>query len=162
MHYTTVWGYLLYLFIFPILGLICLLFKKRWVLLRRLLVIALIPVVTYYLSIFVSELKSKPLIGHFTVGDPVTCMCGHEDFLLIHEYSFYYYCPGHRERDLIGKVIRSKNIATLINNDGHIEFKIRWNGKAHYDIKNGKKTLIKQVNNPWRTWLPWFLSEDEY
>lgn len=160
MSRVQIWVTLFYAFVLPILGIACMIFKRRWLFFKRLLIIALIPVTIKFSVIFISKLQSKPLYGHFKIGEDFICLCGHESFILIEKEHFYDCCPGHRDKYLCGKVARKKNIARLITKDGEIFCDLRWNGEKHYELHKGKRRYIEQVNNPWRTWLPWAESSD--
>ena len=149
-----------YVLILPFLALISLIFKKRFLLLKRLLVIGLIPIVIYFIVIFMSKIQSKPLLGHFKIGEDFVCVCGHESFTLIENDRYYDFCPGHNDKYLCGKIVRKKGKVHFVDKEGKIIYTLRWNGKKHYEIHNGKKKNVEQVNNPWRTWLPWIESDE--
>ena len=109
--------------------------------------------------------KAQPLLGVFDVE--LKCMGGHEIFLELNEDAAFEACPGHRQRMKVAEVVRSENTATVVDSrNGKDWFQITWDG-SDYTIdflKNPDSQSmfgmipirgeIKQMNNPWRLWIP--------
>ena len=115
--------------------------------------------------------QAQPLYGNFDVG--MKCMGGHEIFLDLEFSHAYQNCPGHRDRKLIGRIVRTKDSATIIDlRDSTPWLRIEWNGTTHsvsvIEKPDSQSTIgmisasqtTNQVNNPWRLWLPRLLPEN--
>jgi hypothetical protein len=119
-----------------------------------------------------ASVKSRPLYGYYDID--ARCMGGHEIFLDLKMDLAYQYCPGHRDRKLVGRVIRDSSSATVVDpKDGKLWFRIDWNGIGHSltFLKDGDSSSViglirdhkdlHQVTSPFRIWLPRILSKDD-
>lgn len=110
--------------------------------------------------IAVSQLQAKPFVGSFNTGG---CACGHEIFYLIENDDAFYYCPGHREKRLVGpvsKVADGIEVSDLIKKTP--DFRIRLeDGDFIFKFASEKSRwhVVEHVTNPWRTSLRWYLPE---
>lgn len=115
--------------------------------------------------------RARPLYGDFDMG--LKCMGGHEIFLRLEEHEAFNNCPGHRDKDLIGKLERTGNSAIILRKKDNIPWmRVDWNGSFHSLVflqsRNSstlegmasKLTPLPQVTNPFRTKLPRYLPED--
>lgn len=93
----------------------------------------------------------------------VHCMGGHEIFLHLKENEAFHHCPGHRQMDFVGRIERSVNSITVYRaSDDAPMCRVDLDGLKYSLTYLSTQTTfeIKQVNNPWRTWLPKFLPEE--
>jgi len=131
--------------------------RKRWIIFGvTILVLATI----YFVPIIVSSLKARPLYGDFDIG--TKCMGGHEIFLHLGEEQCFEHCPGHRDFSQNGWMSRNENeVAVRALEGGEVFYRIVFDGKKHFIVneKTSHREELKQVNNPWRTWLPTLLPE---
>ncbi|MGJ8643126.1 MAG: hypothetical protein ACSHX9_06940 [Luteolibacter sp.] len=132
--------------------------KKAILLLSCVLCIGL---VAWRLPILLQKSKAKPLQGYFGSWN---CACGHENFYELVGNDAFEICPGHRERKHLGKVIRTKDTATVISPKTKAPTLIfTYDGTKHFcDLLYSGSVPIpfEQINNPWRTVLPKYLPED--
>ena len=108
----------------------------------------------------VAASKARPLYGNFDMG--LRCMGGHEIFLYLDETQAYENCPGHRDLDPMGPVVRAKDSLTILHTkDSTPWLRIDYDGSRHTvtSAEKGWSEDLPQVANPWRTWLPKLLPE---
>jgi hypothetical protein len=129
-----------------------------------------IGVLTYAIPRIQAARSAQPLHGLFDVG--MKCMGGHEIFLELADDVAYDNCPGHRERKKVARIVRDESTATVMDpRDDRPWFRIEWNGSQHslVFLKHPDSQSIfgmipvrgeiRQVNDPWRLWLPRLLPE---
>ena len=132
--------------------------KRR--LLIAVVVIVLLGALGYVVPRLVAESKARPLYGNFDMG--LRCVGGHEIFLYVDETHAYENCPGHRDLDLIGSVIRSEDSFSIQRaKDSTPWVRVDYDGSRHMATseEKGWTEELPQVANPWRTWLPKILPE---
>lgn len=132
--------------------------KRRFLL--SIAVIVPLGAIGYLVPRLIAVSKVRPLYGNFEIGS--RCMGGHEIFLYLDETQAYESCPGHRNLDLMGSVVRTKDALTIFHSkDGTPWLRIAYDGSRHTvtSVEKGWSKDLPQVANPWRTWLPKFWSE---
>lgn len=133
--------------------------RKRLVKIGRaaLVVILLIWVVPVAFGFF----SAKTLQGCFRLA---SCACGHDVFLLVEEKEAFDYCPGHKEKKLIGPVSRSGDLITVLRaKDSRPEYEIKREDGVYFlrflSIKNNSWSQVDRITNPWRTTLRSYFPE---
>jgi hypothetical protein len=124
------------------------------------IVLSLIGTLGYTIPCIFAMSKARPLYGNFDMG--LQCMGGHEIFLFLDETLAYKNCPGHREMDPMGPIVRGKESLTIFRSDGKTPWlRIDYEGSRHKVTSSeiGWPNELPQVANPWRTWLPKLLPE---
>ncbi|MBK1856606.1 hypothetical protein JO972_16700 [Verrucomicrobiaceae bacterium 5K15] len=132
--------------------------KKKYVIAISLVGLLLL---VYVIPIIVAKSRARPLMGHFDLESK--CMGGHEIFLLIENGRYYFDCPGHNEKDDMGRVARSGDSITLLGLHDDLPWaRVDWNGSKHSItfIKDGENQDLPQVVSPWRLRLPYYISRD--
>jgi hypothetical protein len=131
---------------------------------RKLMIVFAVSVLFGSLGYLVPRLvaasKARPLYGNFDIG--LRCMGGHEIFLYLDETHAYENCPGHRDLDPMGPVVRTSDSLTILHSeDGTPWLRINYDGSRHMltNAEKGWSKFLPQVANPWRTWLPKLLPE---
>lgn len=121
--------------------------------------IAAIALLIWAVPIAVGRAQAKPLEGSFLIAN---CACGHDVFYLIEGGSAYDYCPGHKEKKLIGSVVTDKNHLTVLRaKDGNPDFELKLQDGTYYlrypALKDDDWDSVAQISNPWRTsWRSYF------
>ena len=132
---------------------------------KRLIVISLFAAgmafLIWAIPVAIGSARAKPLQGSFLVAG---CACGHEIFYLIEHEHAYDYCPGHKEKKLIGPVSRNGNLISVFRaRDSVPDFDLKFEKGNHYlkflSIKDHEWNKIDQITNPWRTLLRSYFPE---
>ena len=114
----------------------------------------------YALPILFQNARAKPLHGYFGT---ITCACGHEIFYELTDDKAFEVCPAHHEKKFLGKVIRTRDTATVISPEDHVlEYIFTYNGSTHscdFLYPGSSPGPIEQISNPWRTHFPKYLPE---
>lgn len=105
--------------------------------------------------------RAKTLQGSFFIAN---CACGHDIFYLIENGRAYDYCPGHKDKKLIGGVVVSDNqLVALRAKDNQPEFELKVDDGSYYlrypILKDDDWDLVEQTTNPWRTTFRSYLPE---
>lgn len=138
---------------------------------KILITAAVIGIVTslgYIVPIVVKSANAVPLHGDYDMN--LMCMGGHEIFLRLENEFAYEHCPGHRDKILIGRIIRDEASLIILDQEGEHFVRVQQDGddltverliwpKEPTILQLVGKRKIKQVNNPWRTWFPRMLPE---
>ncbi len=96
-----------------------------------LAIVGLIFVPVYLAPIIASASNAKPLYGYFDIGS--VCMGGHETFLILEEDLVFTYCPGHRDKNQIGRIARHESQVTIYPLEGDEPvFRIHYDGSNHH------------------------------
>ena len=128
---------------------------------RIAMAIGLLSVLVYFVPIWISSAKARPLYGDFDLD--VRCMGGHEIFLHLDEDEAFDHCPGHRDMRSLGRIERSANSVTVRRKkDDAPLYRVDFKGGNHSlnFLRGSPPHDLPHVNNPWRTWLPRFLPEE--
>lgn len=90
-------------------------------------------------------LPHPPLYGYFLHGQ---CACNHEIFFVLEEFAAYEETPGHRERIILGRVVREGNSATIVPlNPRKLGYRIEWDGSRHTIAILGAPGKVKAGND---------------
>ena len=105
--------------------------------------------------------QALPLQGSFLLGQ---CACGHEIFYLIEEAQAFDYCPGHKEKKLVGPVSKNGDLIRISRaKDLAPDFELKLENGGHYlrflPVKDDEWHYVDQVTNPWRTSLRSYFPE---
>ena len=132
---------------------------------KRIKIIGLIfiavPLLVWCIPLLIARTQTEQLEGSFLVGH---CACKHEIFYLIEDGKAYDFCPGHKEKKLIGAVVTLGNHLTAYRgSSGTSDFELKLEGSVHYlrfpNIKENEWFQVEQINNPWRTSLRSYFPE---
>lgn len=109
----------------------------------------------------VGSAQAKPLLGSFLIA---RCGCGHDIFYLIEETQAFDYCPGHKERKLIGSVTRTGNWVSVGRaRDSAPDFELKQEKGGYFlrysSLKDDDWHAVDQITNPWRTSLRSYFPE---
>ena len=121
--------------------------------------IAAITLLIWRVPIAIGRAKAKPLEGSFLIAN---CACGHDVFYLIEGGLAYDYCPGHKEKKLIGSVVTDQNHLTVLRaKDGTPDVELKLQDGTYYlqypTLKDYDWYPVEQISNPWRTsWRSYF------
>ena len=114
----------------------------------------------WVIPVVIGMIQAKPFVGSFQTA---RCACGHDVFYLIEDAEAFEYCPGHKEKRLVGPALKIGNrvevsdaakltpVFQLKFEDGDYFLKFT---SVEYDWH-----VVDQVTNPWRTSLRWYLPE---
>ena len=105
--------------------------------------------------------QAKPLLGSFMLA---RCVCGHDIFYLIEETQAFDYCPGHKEKKLIGPVTRAGNLVRVARaRDSAPVFELKLEKGGYFlkfsSLKDDDWDAVDQITNPWRTSLRSYFPE---
>lgn len=124
-----------------------------------IMVIAATALLIWCVPIAIGRAQAKPLEGSFLIA---TCACGHDVFYHIEGGVAYDYCPGHKQKKLIGHVTTNKGHLTVLRSkDGTPDFELKRQDGTYYlrypRLKNDDWHAVEKISNPWRTsWRSYF------
>lgn len=133
--------------------------KKR--IIRTSLFIGAVAILIWATPVGVGLIRAKPLSGSFMIS---SCACGHEVFYLIENSQAYEYCPGHKQKKLIGPARRDGDLVRVASTtDSAPEFEIKLENGSHFMkfpwLKNDEWEVVEQVSNPSRNSLCGYFPE---
>ncbi len=119
-----------------------------------------IPLLVWAVPLAVGFFNAKALQGCFLIG---SCGCSHDIFLLVEEKEAFNYCPGHKDKKLIGPVSRSADVITIIRaRDSLPIYEIKRDNGAYFlsfSPTKGSWRQVDRITNPWRTTLRSYFPE---
>lgn len=121
--------------------------------------IAATALLIWCVPIAIGRAQAKPLEGSFLIAN---CACGHDVFYLIEGGLAYDYCPGHKEKKLIGSVVTNNSHLTILRaKDGIPDIELKLQDGTYYlrypTLKDDDWDPVEQISNPWRTsWRSYF------
>jgi len=120
-----------------------------------------IALLLWLIPILVGKARVKPLEGSFLVGN---CACNHDIFYLIEAGQAYDYCPGHKEKKLIGATTQtSQQVTVYRENNNEPAFQLKLEDNTYYlrfpSLEGSVWTQVEQISNPWRTSLRSYFPE---
>lgn len=115
--------------------------------------IAALALLIWCVPIAIGLALAKPMEGSFLIAN---CVCGHDVFYLIEGGSGYDFCPGHKEKDLIGPVVTNDSHLTVLRaKDGIPCFELKLQDGTHFlrlpGVENDDWHPVERISNPWRT-----------
>lgn len=130
---------------------------------KRVYIIGMFIVATALLiwcvPIAIGRAQAKPLEGSFLTAN---CVCGHDVFYLIEGGFAYDYCPGHKEKRLIGSIVTYNSHLTVLRAKyGVPDIELKLTDGTYYlrypTLKDDDWYRVEQISNPWRTsWRCYF------